>query len=626
MIKNLKRQLVLLLAVVITLAALPVTEVNAASMTAGSFISSNDADGKCFFIQSYYYYEGNDASMSHEQYLDWALAQYGLDRSSVVEVSTTIAGEKYSFNTYITVNTNAGHSPWSANPDKCERCGRDLPHTHTFSSAWVNNDPSGHWHAATCSHTSEKGSFATHTPGPAATETTPQTCTICGYEIAPKLHSHELGAKTDAVPGNCVTKATLEWYACANGCDKRLASDLSELASIEGEKDPSNHAGTATTWTKTVTTHKETYDCCGAVKTAEVDHTYGASGTARYTCTVCSYEDTAKKELVEAKDAAKSAIDEAVAGDTTANVVSAATTAKGAIDAATTVADVTTAKNGGFTAIQNAKITNAKAAAKAAIAAEKGSDTSENVLSAASTADANIEAATTIDGITAAKNDGITAIKNAKAVNDTTEKIDAIGTVTYTSASKEKIDAARAAYDALSDDLKSQITNIDKLTDAEKKYDSLKPKSSGSSSSNNEAPVDDRTATEERMAIAPVTIDRTLVNRGDMAVIPGGAYNLSNFVTATGIARGINAAVTASNKAGTNTATIYSGNPMCFNGTIIKAIQNGKKTVVYYFPYKGHIYSVTIPATVQARYVLERSGFAGPFYVGQQLGTTKLVK
>lgn len=305
---------------------------------------------------------------------------------------------------------------------------------------------------------------------------------------------------------------------------------------------------------------------------AYATHSYGTTGNDRFTC-VCGHVDDDKKAAAEASDLA-----------------------------------------------------DGRTAAKAAIDAEQGSDTSENVASAVTTAKLAIDAATTIDGVTAAKDAGITAIKNAKAVNDTIEKIDAIGTVTYTSASKEKIDAARAAYDALSDDLKSQITNIDKLTDAEKKYDSLKPKPSGSSSSNNAAPVDDRTATEEKMAIAPVTIDRTLVNKGDMAVIPGGAYNLSNFVTATGIARGINAAVTASNKAGTNTATIYSGNPMCFNTAIVKAIQNGKKTVVYYFPYKGHIYSVTIPATVEARYVLERSGFAGPFYVGQQLGTTKLVK
>ena len=67
----------------------------------------------------------------------------------------------------------------------------------------------------------------------------------------------------------------------------------------------------------------------------------------------------------------------------------------------------------------------------------------------------------------------------AKAV---IEKIDAIGTVEYTDACKAKIDSARNAYDALTDDQKALVTNYKTLTDAEKKYESLKPSNSGSDS------------------------------------------------------------------------------------------------------------------------------------------------
>lgn len=59
----------------------------------------------------------------------------------------------------------------------------------------------------------------------------------------------------------------------------------------------------------------------------------------------------------------------------------------------------------------------------------------------------------------------------AKAVMELIEKI---GTVTYTDACKEKIDAARKAYDALDKTEQAKVTNYAKLTAAEKKYDELK--------------------------------------------------------------------------------------------------------------------------------------------------------
>ena len=52
--------------------------------------------------------------------------------------------------------------------------------------------------------------------------------------------------------------------------------------------------------------------------------------------------------------------------------------------------------------------------------------------------------------------------------------IDAIGTVENTAASKEKIDDARAAYDALTDTQKTLVTNYTTLTDAETAYANLK--------------------------------------------------------------------------------------------------------------------------------------------------------
>ncbi len=53
------------------------------------------------------------------------------------------------------------------------------------------------------------------------------------------------------------------------------------------------------------------------------------------------------------------------------------------------------------------------------------------------------------------------------------EKIDAIGTVEYTAASQTKIAAARAAYNALLSDLRGGVTNFDTLTAAEAAFKTL---------------------------------------------------------------------------------------------------------------------------------------------------------
>ncbi len=80
---------------------------------------------------------------------------------------------------------------------KCTECGyiikEALGHTHKYSDAW-NKDAQFHWHA--CSGCEQKKDKAAHIPGAAATETTAQTCTVCGYVLAPATGP----APTDPAP------------------------------------------------------------------------------------------------------------------------------------------------------------------------------------------------------------------------------------------------------------------------------------------------------------------------------------------------------------------------------------------------------------------------------------------
>lgn len=82
------------------------------------------------------------------------------------------------------------------------------------------------------------------------------------------------------------------------------------------------------------------------------------------------------------------------------------------------------------------------------------------------------------------------------AVDDVIAKIDAIGKVKLDKDSKAKITAARAAYDALDDELKEQVTNYNTLLAAEKRYQQLRDKQNandGSTSDSADGKTDSKT-------------------------------------------------------------------------------------------------------------------------------------
>lgn len=70
----------------------------------------------------------------------------------------------------------------------CNVCGLTRQVTH-FPIPTLECDETGHWYP--CLICGEKQNFSAHTPGPAATVTSSQTCTACEFEIAPIVpHDH----------------------------------------------------------------------------------------------------------------------------------------------------------------------------------------------------------------------------------------------------------------------------------------------------------------------------------------------------------------------------------------------------------------------------------------------------
>ena len=90
---------------------------------------------------------------------------------------------------------------------------------HSYAAEW-SSDADGHWHECSLCH--DKKDNEAHTPGAAATETTPQKCTKCDYIITPALgHTHHM-TPVAANPATCTEDGNKAYYVCS-GCSKWFA-------------------------------------------------------------------------------------------------------------------------------------------------------------------------------------------------------------------------------------------------------------------------------------------------------------------------------------------------------------------------------------------------------------------
>ena len=78
------------------------------------------------------------------------------------------------------------------------------------------------YHAHLCKDCGAHAIIEDHQAGPAATETNPQKCTVCGYILVPaKNHKHNL-TKVAKVDATCTTPGNMEYYTC-DGCSERFS-------------------------------------------------------------------------------------------------------------------------------------------------------------------------------------------------------------------------------------------------------------------------------------------------------------------------------------------------------------------------------------------------------------------
>ena len=126
------------------------------------------------------------------------------------EVKYTCTGCKLTRSEVVPMN---GIHTYDHGCDKeCNICAATRTTSHKYSSDWTSNK-SGHWH--TCVNCGVKDTVHTHTPGPEATEETPQVCTVCDYLLRPTLQHEHTFAET--LTGD----ETGHWYPCATCTEQK---------------------------------------------------------------------------------------------------------------------------------------------------------------------------------------------------------------------------------------------------------------------------------------------------------------------------------------------------------------------------------------------------------------------
>ena len=178
---------------------------------------------------------------------------------------------------------------------------------HTWSNDW-SSDGTGHWHDcvnANCPITenNQKVGYAVHTPGAVATETTPQTCDVCGYELAPALghiHANHLTFIAE-VPETCTADGVKAHYECE--CGKLFADDQAATeVTLESLKIAAHHT-CGTDWESD--NDDDHYHVCSVCsgKADVTPHSYDSGmitipatetteGVKTYTCSVCHHTKT----------------------------------------------------------------------------------------------------------------------------------------------------------------------------------------------------------------------------------------------------------------------------------------------------------------------------------------------
>ena len=216
---------------------------------------------------------------------------------------------------------------------------------HDWATEW-SKDETYHWHVCQREGCDAKGNAAAHNPGAAATESSAQTCTVCGYVITPALGhvcKNHLTAH-EAVAATCTTAGNSAYWSCTCGkfySDANAENEIAEnswvisalghnLTKTDAKSATCEEGGNNAYWTCS-RCHKVYSDAEGAIETtveaqtlAATGHNYGAA-TYEWTAVNGGYTCTGKRVCANNE----THVDEATAAVTSAVTKAATCTEKG---------------------------------------------------------------------------------------------------------------------------------------------------------------------------------------------------------------------------------------------------------------------------------------------------------
>jgi len=213
--------------------------------------------------------------------------------------------------------TNAAHSGGTATcveKGKCAVCNYAyLPENedHIPDTEWTAC--AGLYHAKLCKLCGAHCTPEDHKPGPAATETSPQSCTVCGYIMEPaKKHTHKLTQMAEIAP-TCTAPGKAAHYSCS-GCSQLFLDESAKEAVYESElaipaqgHRMSNDHG--------FDTQNHWYLC--VVCKADMTDTREAHQLQDGKCGICGYNESVPTEETTAPEATEPTDTTEVTGNTT---------------------------------------------------------------------------------------------------------------------------------------------------------------------------------------------------------------------------------------------------------------------------------------------------------------------
>ena len=217
----------------------------------------------------------------------------------------------HSFTNYV-FNNDATCTKDGTETAKCDRCTVKDTRTktgsmtaHPFDTKWSSN-AQGHYHK--CTKCSAKDEVIAHIPGPEATETTAQKCTVCNYTIKAALGHKTHVADTSA----WLTDGVNHWHKCT-GCDEVKLDEAAHTGGTATCKDKATCEICQVTYGEF---SGHTYDgdsdleCNICTEKRECSHTFGdwtttkeptydEPGEKERTCSNCGEKETAPIDMLE---------------------------------------------------------------------------------------------------------------------------------------------------------------------------------------------------------------------------------------------------------------------------------------------------------------------------------------